>query len=36
MNDDSYYDHINYIEGRCLNDLEDGGYWQGEDDDEDS
>lgn len=36
MYDDSYYDHLNNIEGRCLNDLEDCGYCDEEDDDENS
>ena len=36
MYDDSYYDYLDYIEGRYLNDSEDGGYCEEEDDDEDS
>ena len=34
MYDDSYYDYLDYIEGRCVNDSEDCG--SPEDDDEDS
>lgn len=35
MYDDSYYDYLDYIEGRCMNDSEDCGCPE-EDDDEDS
>ena len=35
MYDDSYYDHLDYHEGECINDSEDGGLPK-EDDDEDS
>ena len=35
MYDDSYYDYLDYVEGRCMNDS--GGYGcPEEDDDEDS
>ena len=35
MYDDSYYDYLDYIEGRCMNDSKDC-VCQEEDDDEDS
>ena len=35
MYDDSYYDYLDYIEGKYMNDSEDGGLPK-EDDDEDS
>ena len=35
MYDDSYYDYLNYIEGKCMNDSEGCGLLE-EDDDEDS
>jgi hypothetical protein len=35
MYDDSYYDYLNYIEGKYMNDSEDWGLPE-EDDDEDS
>lgn len=31
MYDDNYYDYLDYIEGRCMNDSEDCNY-QGDDD----
>ena len=34
MYNDSYYDHLDYIEGRCMNDSEDCGYCGEADDDE--
>lgn len=36
MYDDSYYDYLDYIEGRCLNASEDGGYCKEENDNENS
>ena len=35
MYDDSYYDYLDYIEGKCMNDSEGCGLPE-EDDDEDS
>lgn len=35
MYDDSYYDYLDYIESRCMNDSEDCGCPE-EDDDENS
>ncbi len=35
MCDDSYYDYLDYIDDRCMNDPEDCGCWE-DDDDEDS
>lgn len=34
MCENSYYEYLNYIEGRCMNDSEDCSYPEEADDDE--